>query len=203
MLPDPRTPHRLAITWSPGTAYLLKVPTVYERARYRQQLAAHGARRHGTAALAAELRRGIEAVMAGDDVAEARAALLAAVDAGQAAFDQALALVAQGDDAAVAEAWDAAVAHDRKLEVLAAAVHDGHEPYRAMLADNQVYWQVAGLVAAKLFLAGWEGIDVPFRRNTQGVVPDELLAVIPEAHLPVISRELEGLLAPGEARAKN
>lgn len=198
---DPKQPHRLTLSWAPSIAYLLKVPTVFERGRYRHALAAAGARRHTTQAMAAELRRGVVAVLAGDDMAAPREKLLEEIDGLTADLAAAVALI--GQDEAFAEAWAAVVAREQVIDALAAGIRDAYPPYAAMIADNEVYPTLSGLVAAQMFLLGWEGITHPFVRTAQGTLSEESLKAIPELHLASIGAEIEKLLAPTDAQAKN
>jgi hypothetical protein len=74
---------------------------------------------------------------------------------------------------------------------------------RRAAADNAVYALEAGQAAAKLFLVGWEGEDLPpFKRGLSGPT-EATLAKITNRDFEAIGRHIEPLVDPPEARLGN
>ena len=188
--------------------YHLRVPTVYDRVAYRRALGEKQARLHGPVDLLRCLRRGVEAVMA-ESMQEDRDFLLQAIDEqiaraeaynaaggakafdldeedGRAAFQQVLMEMTEGGEAL------------RQVEGLVAR---GFPPYASMLGDNAVYWSLAGIEAARVFVDRCNGIE-GFSRTRLGV-SDAFLSRIPEGHLVAIGLKVSELMRPSEADAKN
>jgi hypothetical protein len=92
-------------------------------------------------------------------------------------------------------AWEA-------FEELSTRIYQASRVLRSMQTDNAEFTLYAPKVALGLFLAGWKGIDAPFRREA-GVVSIETLTAL-EAKLlemedAAIKDMVEGIVAPGEA----
>ena len=75
--------------------------------------------------------------------------------------------------------------------------------FAGLVADNQHWTQLAPVIAARCFLAGWEGIDLAFKRGIDGLVPEDLLERIPEADLIAIGWRALQLMTPTGAQEKN
>lgn len=74
--------------------------------------------------------------------------------------------------------------------------------FAAMVADGVHYQQMAPVIAAQIFLAGWEGIETPFRRR-HGAVEENLLGVLPDEDVIAVGMKALELFAPSEEQAKN
>jgi len=75
--------------------------------------------------------------------------------------------------------------------------------FAGLVADNQHWTQLAPIIAARFFLAGWEGIDLAFKRGIDGLVPEDLLELLPEADLTAIGWRALQLMTPTGAQEKN
>jgi hypothetical protein len=185
-----------------GPTYLLRVPKVLDRAKYGHAVRAAGGQRWYVIDLAQTARAGIEALLAGEENATERGNLVAEVDAYTAGIKAAAAAWQADRCEPKAKALAEAFQMSPVLEETWNRVAGVYEPLAARMADNETYPLIAGLVAARLFLMGWEGLETPFRRGLAGV-PDEVLDTIPSGDLIAIGQRIAELLEPTEARAKN
>jgi len=77
-----------------------------------------------------------------------------------------------------------------------------------MCADRAAYVAKRGLVAARMFITGWEGLSdgggepVKFRRRPDGTVPDSLLSHVRTEHLAEFGGLIAGLIEPSPAKVK-
>lgn len=188
--------------------YYLRVPSVYDKIAYRRALGERGAQLHPPAAMLRTLRRGVEHIMA-DSPAKARDQHLAAIDAQiERQDDFTTRLLAREFDTdtddgrkAFAEAMRDVGLSAEALVELEALVRQGYGPYRAMAGDNAVYWAIAGLEAARIFLDGCDGLP-GFSRGRQGT-DEAFLVRIPDGHLFALAQRVQELMSPSEDDAKN
>lgn len=209
MLHDPKMPFRFQPDGESGPCYLLRVPTVADRGRFKHALlmADRPVQSWSGMEILNALEAGVNEVLTHPDDAEKRDTLLAQITDYRERFKQfALACsngeVDQSDEEAflaqAREAMDVPPEIEEAVRILRP-----HVPQlKSMLADNATYHEDSGLVAAKMFLMGWEGIDAPFRRTAAGV-PEEILAPIPVAHLTRIGIQIKQLLEPPQAKMGN
>lgn len=160
MLPTDTSEIERFIPESSSVTYLIATPSVMERARFKRDLVAAGATFHDDAALLAALR---------DDL---RAVHPANLDHLLELLDQFEALADTDADPPLA----AAVADIERLGRVAAG------RYAALLGERAFFNDVLPIIAARLFLVGWEGTDTPFAR-ANGLTADRTLGLIPEATL--------------------
>jgi hypothetical protein len=208
LLVNPNVPER--VECGPENArriYFVRPPTVYERVKWRRAVAAAGGRYHGPLALLGALSDGVSALM-GDSPAELREAVLSKIDAHRAnmlAFGEA----ARGDldDAEgrkeFAAAGMAMAESGRALAVTEAEVLASYPAYAQMAADDQTYWEIAGIEASRLFLSGWEGIDVEFSRSAAAGAADAVLAAIPEGDFASIGLFVDRMTRISASQRKN
>lgn len=214
---DPSAPARFEpadnATLPPGkakVAYLFRVPRVADRIAYRRAVAAAGGRRHYEFDMLAELRTGVLAIAraaGGEPPAEAlgliedqinrHQAYVARVTAGDFANEADIAARVEDLIQVQGEIADGGARLVPIRDMVAAA----WAPYATMVGDNAAYAQTAGLVAANLFLTGWEGLG-DFERGRDGL-SDAMLRRISERHLIGIGFFVEGLFRPTEAEAGN
>jgi hypothetical protein len=188
--------------------YLLKIPALLERAKWRSAIARAGGRYHGQIALLDCLRDGVATLMKDSPEALVGALLgriekhrdnllgvhVSAMAMGEAATDE--------DRAAFQAAIERLGESGRDLAVVEMEVVQNYPRYAAMVADDQIFWQIAGIEGARLFLQGWEGIDAPFRRLAN-VIADAVLENIPEDDLSAIGRKLDELSRLSDRTRKN
>lgn len=204
MLIDPRSTHRLEPEGS-DIVYLLRVPTVADRPRYRHAVRVAGGRQWSETQLLDAMADGVREILAEDD--PQREDLLAAITDHHALWhslyadirSRAISLDSDRDGylARISELKPPAVIRDIEAVVL-----DHYPRYASMVADREVYQEIAAVVAARMFLEGWEGGEAPYTRG-RGDPPDDVLWQIPMAHLGAIGREVERLLEPEPDRVKN
>lgn len=186
--------------------YYLRVPTVADRAKYKHACQVAGARRHDNYDLVEALADGVRALLPDDADAELRADLLAVVDAHRERMDGFRARIVSGelssdaDPVGVLEAWAEASAPTRALKEVELIVARDYARYSVMTADNAVYDEVVGMVAARLFLVGWDNGPAAFRLRADRTAPDDLLSLIPTAHLVEIGRRIGRMLDPSEEK---
>lgn len=169
--------------------YLIAVPTLRGKAEFNRACVAAGLVTHDRAAMIATLREGVAAQIEEDQAGP----LLDMLDRIEAAG------AGSGGDGSGAEP------DPRDLEDFVVLQNDmrRHWPkYAAMVADGVHYQQMAPVIAAQIFLAGWEEIEAPFLRRN-GQVGEELLCLLPEEDVIAIGIRALALFAPSEAEAKN
>lgn len=206
MLVDPKLPEAITIG---ARKYFVKPATVAERTRWRRAIAAGGGRQHGPAVMLNCLAAGIRALYADNpEGTPVRDALLAKIDAQRVCvttFYEAAKFAVNGDAEANQVFLDAAkvmAEGEAGLAVIIAEVSENYPAYVQLVADEAMYWVVAGIEACRMFMTGWEGLDMPFVRGPAGVT-DDCLAEIPEADLPVIGQLYENLIRVTPQQRKN
>ncbi len=168
-------------------AYQLRVPSYYDRAAYKRSCLAKGAVFHANSKIFATAREGIAAILLDPDDPD-RIHAEGLLDTAE---------VADGDDDVELDDETAAA-----LPNLEAVLRQHYEPYAQLLADRAHWMEIAPFEAARMFVDGWENIDVPFRRSLDGV-PVELLDALPRVHIALVGFEIMGLMRPSELEAKN
>jgi hypothetical protein len=69
--------------------------------------------------------------------------------------------------------------------------------YAGLLAARQRYLGTLPWVAARHALRGWEGDGLPAFRRERGLVPDELLDVLPQDEVDAVGWRASALMQPG------
>jgi hypothetical protein len=195
-----------------GISYTLAVPSVLGAVQWRRAIVALGGRQVGPLALMLKLREAvINSLLPEAEHAAQRAEWLALVDAQVArvramldaarnasrdaeGFGQALFAVEAGEDAA--------------LRAIAAAARQLDAGYADAMADAEVFWDLAGIAGARMFLMGWsriegEGDPLPPLRRTRAGLEEAALAEIPQHHLAPLGLAIDRLTRPDEAARKN
>lgn len=191
--------------------YSLAVPSVLGAVQWRRAIAALGGRNVGPLSLMLKLREAVvNTLLPEEEHAAQRAEWLVLVDAqiervramldaarkastDPEAFGQALFAVEAGQDDALRAVADSA----RLL--------DG--AYAEAIADSEVFWDLAGIAGARLFLLAWERDGegpalAPLKRTRAGLA-EESLAAIPPHHLAHLGLQVDRLTRPDEAARKN
>ena len=210
ILNSPTDVHRLQPDEGSPVAYNLRIPSILDRVKFRHAVRTEGAKQWSQIQMLGVLEDGLKQIMTEPEdhavrdehlgvIAEYRARVMAAVD-------EYRDIPAFGDDDQEAQVkfMNDLVERMRPPPVLLEierVVADHYIPYARMVADREVYQQLAGLIAARQFLVGWEGIDAPFKRTRLGV-PDEVLGAIPSRHLIVIGTQIQELLEPSMERLR-
>lgn len=176
------------IRWTPeeeahkpdAPVYLIGVPTVRGRSAYRRRLAQEGVVYWPEKELAARAREVIDAASV-PDIED----LHHAIDAFELGFP------GEADEKSrLAQIWGD----------LAVSLHRNDPKFAAMRGDNQYFIDMVPVIAASMFLVGWENVNLPFSRDPDGCVPMEIISQIPANHLYGIwSKTRE----PSEAQRKN
>ncbi len=167
-------------------AYRLRVPSYYDRAAFRRACVARGAVFHPSARVFASARDGIAAILPDADDPDRTHAeeVLAAAEAVEGIGEPL-------DDEMAGEA--------ARLEDI---LRQQWEPYARLLADRAHWLEIAPFEATRMFVDGWENIDLPFRRGLDGVPPD-LLDALPREHIVLVGFEVMAMMRPTEQEAKN
>lgn len=182
---------------SPRT-YRLRVPKHLERPRWRHRIAALGGRRWGQLDLARALRDAVGEVLPSDADAAERENLQAQVGAYVARMEEALAVWRAERTAEADAALAEALAAPPEVVAIEAHVVAASPAYAAKLADRVAYRELAGIAAAEIALAGWEGPGLPEFRRTLAGVPEELLGHIPSREFVALGDRMETLVDPPE-----
>lgn len=157
--------------------YLLAPLTYRERQAFRADLAREGGIYPGNAQMIEALRQALR-----DSQPDNLADLLAAIDAAEAAPEDAS---AQAQLAAIEAACSAMPA------------------YSSLLAARQRYLGMLPLIAARHALRDWKGPGLPEFKRVRGVVPEELLDVLPQAELESIGWQASLMMQPNQAAVGN
>lgn len=189
-------------------AYAFKVPSVTDQARFNHAVRKAGGRNWGLSQLLTAMADGVRHLLPDEDDAE-RVAILAELK--QMRED----ILARSQEVGAAtEAGADEEEQGRALLALAAALENPRvdeirtilEPVyprlREMMADNEVYAQIRGTEAARMFLVDWTGHPDRPRRGVAGVADDSLRR-IPLMHRIQIGAFVETLFGPTEQEEKN
>jgi hypothetical protein len=161
--------------------YHVRVPTLRDRAVWRRAVAEAGARLPSQAELLDALRAALREVAPENlEALLEKVDLFAAMEAGKVPPDAEL-------------ARDMAALETQLLAV----------PRYAVLVGARTFWfEIAPLVAAAHFLAGWENAGVDYAAE-RGRVSDELLGALPQGHAAEMGLRAIGLMSLTPAEAKN
>ncbi|MCC2650760.1 MAG: hypothetical protein K0R61_1187 [Microvirga sp.] len=178
-----------------GRIYWVRNPTFLEKPRWRHSVAALGGRRWGQLDLAMALRREVERFL-GDDPTGAQ--FLEAIDGYIAGIETAVAAWRDERSDENSAALTKALVPPELVTGIETQITAASLTYANMQADRASYREYAGIAAAQMFLGDWEGKGLPpFRRTISGV-PDELMNLIPSAHMVLIGDQVELLVDPPE-----
>jgi hypothetical protein len=180
-----------------GPTYFLRPPRVADRNAYKHAVRSKGGQIWRNLDLMRIVREGLDELLPGEAGNDGRALVEGYTANLQAAID---AWLAEKTDE-TRTALTAALEYPKDLVKIMELLRRQHEPLASALADNSVYYGIAGQAAARLFLVGWEGLG-PFKRDLGGPT-EETLAQIPSGDFERIALEIESMLEPSEERIKN
>ncbi|EKE70895.1 hypothetical protein [Oceanibaculum indicum] len=193
--------------------YWLRLPTVTDRVAFPREVAEAGGINHSNDVMLAALVDGVKQIMPNHAAEQAR--LLEIIAEQRAKADEfgrrilSRELDFEADPAGFMAAM-AATGPSSAIKEIEAVVQRHWAHYRGLIADRETYPLVRGLVAARLFLTGWDnmpgrdGKPVAFPDPVPpGGVPDDLLSLLPSAHLVEIGQEIQRLLEPSGHLLKN
>ncbi len=175
------TPPHLAER-DPAPVFLIRTASYLERANWRRQVTAAGATFPGESAFFEALREGVRLL----DPAN-KDALIEDIDA-----FEAMPREQRSEDRELAA----------RIAEVSRHVRTFHGPFAALEGDHQYWMEVAPLIAARLFLLGWENVDGEFVRKN-GVTTDETLAQLEDDDLRTIGWHAIGLMHVSKAQEKN
>lgn len=201
ILLDPREPVSLQPREG-GPTYLLRVPRVADRAAYRREVSAAGGRRRSQLALIEDVKDAVERLLPGEDDRPEREARLGELEAQAQGIRDALEVWQTDRSPESQAALLAALQTSERVNEIVAIVRSVDAAIARKIADNEVYPQIAGLVAARMFLVGWQGLPVPFKRSAFGL-DDALLDQVPSGDLVAIGERVAELLEPPQERLGN
>ncbi|MGG5823523.1 hypothetical protein [Falsiroseomonas sp. HW251] len=164
----------------PGAAdrrYLVAPLTYRERQAFRADLAREGGIYPSQAQMLDALRAAVREASPGN-----ADELLAVIDGSEATPDDAAVQVQLGT-----------------IEAACATV----PIYAGLLAARQRYLGTLPWVAARHALRGWEGTGLPPFRRARGLVPDDLLEVLPQDEVEAVGWRASTLMQPGRDAAGN
>ena len=208
ILLDPKTAHRFQPDPGSEIVYLLKVPTVADRPKYRHAVRTAGGKQWTELQMLGALADGVRAILGEPDDQPRRDELLAEIDAYRERMTAFLGEIRAGEIDAESDPVEflkrvtAEMSPPPMVKEIERVVLEHYPPYAGLVADREVYHEVAGLVAARMFLLGWEGLDAEFRRG-RGEVSDDVLNAVPSLHLAQIGAEIERLMEPRTDKVKN
>lgn len=178
-------------------AYLVEVPTILTRARFRHAVRAHGARAWAPADLSAQLRDEVAELMAAPEDLSARDRAMSMIDAFDAAFAGAL---DSGADIVPDEDMASIL---RGYEDVVTAVESAGGRYARMKADNALWSEIATFEAVRHFLVAAENIDLPAARRADGTWPPAVLESLPADHFAALGGFIMTLFSPSRDEEKN
>lgn len=178
-----------------GRIYWVRNPTYLEKPRWRHAVAALGGKRWGQIDLALALRREVERFLGDDPTGpqfiEAINGYIAGIEAAVAAWRD-----ERSDENSAA--LTQALTPPELVAAIETQITAASLAYANMVADRVSYREYAGIAAAQMFLGDWQGPGLPpFKRSISGV-PDELMNLIPSAHMVMIGDQVEMLVDPPE-----
>lgn len=181
-------------------AYLIKVPSVYDRAAYRRQVKSHGARLW----LPGEVRRAsrddiLAAKESGGITAADAKGALTTLDDYTACVDEAI-RVARETGADPEPVPDDIADAFMGLE---AAVRGMGGDYAARLADNEYFYEISMIEAVRMFVVGWENVDAQCARHGADGLTEASLGEIPDDHMRQIDGQVAELMQPSPVTEKN
>jgi hypothetical protein len=185
----------------PGSpVYLITPPSIMTKARWRRDLAEAGAILPTRDDLLETIRQGINTLVAEDQ----RPEFIALIEEWDALFRalQELRENGTGTPEEVEDAADQLRAISGRMEYLEGEMRGKYPPYSQKLGQQQYWMEIAPILAAKHFLCGWENLDIPFAREN-GLVPDDLLELVPPGHLADVGWRAIGLTAASRTDVKN
>lgn len=199
-----------------GIAYALAVPSVLGAVQWRRAIAARGGRKIGMLGLVLALRQAVARTLMADAEAADRDAVLAQVDAQvervRGMLDAARA-VATDPDAFVAAQQAVAAGEDEAMRGLHRSALLLDADYAAVVGDEEVFWDIAGIEAARMFLVDWARDDthpawasmppVQDLARERGQLSETSLASIPPHHFAALGVQLDTMTRPAEAERKN
>lgn len=168
-----------------GTTYQLAVPTMMQRAAYRRDINATGARYVQDTDLLNLLREGIRAVVEED----AQPALQEIVDSYES--------VSQ-DPEKLAE--DTGLLKD--IADIENVISKHYPAYAEAQADRTYWLSVAPYVAFRHFVRGWEGSDVVYEARA-GRVTEACMEQLTENDILIVGWKILGLMNPTQEQKKN
>ncbi len=164
-------------------AYILAVPGLMERAAWRRDLNAAGARYYDDQALLRALQKQIAVALDEDDPERER-------------------LVGLIEDFIAAPAGTAPEEMRAEIDQVELVIRGASVEYASMLAARAHWLDVAPIMACRHFLRAQENPDKVFRRR-HGLIDDAELVAIPEAEMLEVGFRIIGLMTPSKAQEKN
>jgi len=193
----------------PGApVYLLKVPTIRDRLAHQRELQAEGAAWQSDEQILAALLQALDRQLDPPLAQEMRAVLERHAQAKKERAERAAdagAAAEQADQAAAAEHAEQErmfAELTQKVAELEQAMVRADPAYRRLVAERAEYMQLAPLIAAQMFLLGWENVEHRFER-LNGRASDDCLMRLPQDHLLLIGWEAIRHFRPAEEQAKN
>lgn len=202
--PDPDSPIK----------YHLKIPTTIDRIQYQREVTRAGGRNWNHIQMLETLEEGVRTILSEPEDQEQREEFVNAIREYKDLIAEVLDEFRQEHSEIDAgdEDNEDHMAHFNELakkmapplliRQIESVILDQYQPYADRMADREVYPEFRGMVAAKMFLVGWEGIEAKFKRTKTGV-PDDTLQHISRVHMLQIGGHMQQLLEPGIARLKN
>lgn len=171
--------------------YAIRIPTLHDRARLRQNVTMAGARQHTFQAMTERLR-----VLAFDVVEEPalQRQVLDCIDKRKVSIEE----LANEDLGSMPVAEAGKIMADKLsmpdvLKDFEAACVRMDEEYRTMIAENQVYHDLHNLEMLRMFIADWDGLSEP-AESFAGLLSEWSLDIIPAEDRGFLVREVGKLL---------
>jgi hypothetical protein len=94
--------------------------------------------------------------------------------------------------------------HDAQVRLAAIEAACGEVPaYTSLLAARQLYLGMLPWVAARHTLRGWDGPGLPAFRRERGLVPGDLLDLLPDDELQAVGWRASEMMQPGPSAEGN
>ena len=150
ILLDPKTAHRFQPDPGAEIVYLLKVPTVADRPKYRHAVRTAGGKQWTELQMLGALADGVRAILSEPDDEKRREELLAEIDAYRARMTAFLSEIRAGeidsesDPVEFLKRVTAEMSPPPMVKEIERVVLDHYPPYAALVADREVYHEIAG-----------------------------------------------------------
>lgn len=161
--------------------FLLRTPSLRQRAAWRRDIAAAGARFVATSELLEQLRAAIGAWGLSNS-----AELIELVDQAEAMSEGKAPI-----DAEVAQRM-------RALE----NIMQGFGPYAELVAARSFWWEISTMLAFRHFVCGWENL-APAYAARLGLVDEAVVDQLPDAFVFEVGTEAVALTSPDASQRKN
>lgn len=189
----------------PGVTYHLRKPDLGERSSFKAAITSVGGQQPNKYALVDLMEQGVEAIYEAGADKEDRDRAVATIKE----YRKNLADALKNFEAAGPEKKDKdnqdfvdAIQGSVAFRELQQIMFKHYKPFADLVGEQTVFTEKVGLVACRMFLVGWSGLNEPFSRKL-GIVQDEVLEPIGSRDFAAIGEQMFATLEPSKAQLGN